>query len=94
MPMFCYLHEACVDKHNTACDLLTASVARYPRCQIVTVPTILEILHDGTTVDYYTNGASFRYTGVASTILPASHCLLLLCKQTHTATTATELHSW
>ena len=63
------------------------------RCQIVTVPTILEILHDGTTVDYYTNGASFRSTAAASTLFPASHRLLIPCKQTHTATTATELHS-
>ena len=64
-----------------------------PRCQIVTVPTILEFLPDGTIVDYYTNGASFRYTAASWTILLASHRLLLPCKQSHTATTATVLHS-
>ena len=36
-----------------------------PRCQILMVPTILEILHDSTTVDYYTTGASFRYIAAA-----------------------------
>ena len=48
-----------------------------PRCQIITVPTILEFLHDGTTVDYYTTGAGFRYVAAASTLLLASHCVLL-----------------
>uniref|UniRef100_A0A671UJ66 Kinesin family member C3 n=1 Tax=Sparus aurata TaxID=8175 RepID=A0A671UJ66_SPAAU len=69
-------------------------VARYPRYpRYPAVPTILEILHDGTTVDYYTTGATFRYIAAASTLLPASHCMLLPCKQTHMLTTATELHS-
>ena len=54
-----------------------------PRCQILSVPTILEIPHDGTTVDYYTTSANFRYIAAASTFLPASHCMLLPCKQTH-----------
>ena len=38
-----------------------------PQCQIVMVPTIQEILHNGTTVDYHSSGASFRYTEAAST---------------------------
>ena len=54
------------------------------------VPTILEILHDGTTVDYYTTGDSFRHIVAASTLLPASHCMLRPCKQNHMLTTATE----
>ena len=70
----------------------THGIPGTPRCQIITVATILEILHDGTTVDYYTTGASLRYIAAASALLPASHCMLLPCKQTDMATTATELH--
>ena len=70
----------------------THGIPGTPRYQIIPVATILEILHDGTTVDYYTTGASLRYIAAASALLPASHCMLLTRKK-NMACAATELHS-
>ncbi|TKS67414.1 TSC22 domain family protein 1 [Collichthys lucidus] len=71
----------------------THGIPGTPRYQIIPVATILEILHDGTTVDYYTTGASLRYIAAASALLPASHCMLLTQTSPLMLLTLSEKHS-